>query len=717
MECKRVQRELVPFLLGETSRRASLRVASHLHSCRDCLEDLQSLHLTTAMMRLSPRARLSSAFDAKLAHRLQPVAGLPVRGPSFLRREGFTIGLVAAAAAAVWMFVLVTRAPVIGPAPIRRAPVVATATTDARTNPQATTRPGRARVSAGTRQESGGSLISVSRPTTSIGKLLRVVGAPHVQATGTEGLVVCRQGEEAPAGEFSTGATDRLEVELADGSRVGLDFDTTVEVAQAPAAAGQTPRARLRLSAGRVWLLVTPAQKGLVVETPTAQAEALGTMFSVQVEPGVGTAGDAAAKLGHTELVVLRGKVRFWNDRGEVMVADGRQADAVVAAGPTSPTPVKYLQTMRYQAPWGGSSFEVWVADRLKPDTALPGLAEASGADGPLAEGNRAFAQGDISEAIRRYQQSLAAGGEEAASLNNIGIGYEVQGQLEGAVETYRKAVALAPDVSLYHRNLGMALYRVGNLRRAAAELEVAVASGPSVAETRYTLGMIYAFLADQGRAMQQSEALQSDAATAAQGYCVMGEILRVEGKRHEAAPWYRKAIASKPDYVAPLVYLAAVHYSDNNLDEAVTVLERALALEPTSVRALSRLGMVFLRQGKLDEARTVMLKATAVGPELGSVRNNLALVCLKQGDLAGARSEYQEAVRLSPLLVECHIGLGVALERGGHAEEAKAAYAEAASLDPTYGDAYLRLADLQQKLGESRSAANTLARGKQYGL
>jgi tetratricopeptide (TPR) repeat protein len=361
--------------------------------------------------------------------------------------------------------------------------------------------------------------------------------------------------------------------------------------------------------------------------------------------------------------------------------------------------------------------------------------------DPGLAEANRAFAMGKLTDAEQGYRAILGRDRNNAGAAvawNNLGVINHLQDRLEAATWAYREAIRLAPKVALYHLNLGTCFSRIGNLQRAREELAAALGLDPECQGARFLLGRAEALMGDFDSAIQQARLLEAgpDAGAGAgaagaggqgapvdaelrrrrsQGYFLEGEILRIQGNLDASESWYLKAAAEDPYYVDPPTALGAIHYDRGESDEAERWLGKALALDPSSLRALNRMGLLLTKTGDLERAEQMLRKAARLYPDSSIVQSNLGRVYLKKGALGLARAAFRRGVDLAPETTLSHELLAIGLEASGQFAEAKREYELALRFDPAYQEGYRRLASLHRRLGEVTLAESVLGRARHY--
>jgi len=78
-----------------------------------------------------------------------------------------------------------------------------------------------------------------------------------------------------------------------------------------------------------------------------------------------------------------------------------------------------------------------------------------------------AFARGDLTGAVARYEALVGAAPDFALAFQGLAEAHARLGQLDDAIAAIRRAIELEPDESLYHTSLSRFLQRQGNIPEA----------------------------------------------------------------------------------------------------------------------------------------------------------------------------------------------------------------------------------------------------------
>src|SRR5262245_11194938 len=174
----------------------------------------------------------------------------------------------------------------------------------------------------------------------------------------------------------------------------------------------------------------------------------------------------------------------------------------------------------------------------------------------------------------------------------------------------------------------------------------------------------------------------------------ILGNAL-VYGAPHEAAGYYRAALASRPQaavgYCAVGDALRFEHYSDLATD----YYRKAILLDPDCVTAYNNLGDVLRDQGKLDDAITYYRQAVKLDPEYLWAHLNLANALRSQGQLDEANDQFLDAVRIDPENWPAQEAIRTNLLRNGRWSDARRVWQKALETNPVEHTAWFGYAEL----------------------
>jgi tetratricopeptide (TPR) repeat protein len=128
-----------------------------------------------------------------------------------------------------------------------------------------------------------------------------------------------------------------------------------------------------------------------------------------------------------------------------------------------------------------------------------------------------------------------------------------------------------------------------------------------------------------------------------------LGTALEAQGRKDEAARWYREALRWKPDYADAHCNLASVYIALERVPEAITEYETALKINPRLARAHYLLANQLLADGDAAGASDHYQTALVLKPDYAEAHYQMAVVLQARDEVAEASRHYGEALRLKP--------------------------------------------------------------------
>ena len=102
-------------------------------------------------------------------------------------------------------------------------------------------------------------------------------------------------------------------------------------------------------------------------------------------------------------------------------------------------------------------------------------------------------AKGDFEQAVDAYRRAITLDGNDAWSMNNLGLLYLEQGFVEDALPYLAKAVLMKENVAAFHNNLGMALEHQGRFVAAVGAYKGALTADPGYKKAKQNLARVEA--------------------------------------------------------------------------------------------------------------------------------------------------------------------------------------------------------------------------------
>lgn len=182
-----------------------------------------------------------------------------------------------------------------------------------------------------------------------------------------------------------------------------------------------------------------------------------------------------------------------------------------------------------------------------------------------------------------------------------------------------------------------------------------------------------------------------------------MGRVAEQRGDLDQAMAAYRAALDRDRRRADAYARLAVLHDKQGKFHESAELYRKALALRPGDPDIFCDMGYSFYLQRRWAEAEMNLRQSLAVNPEHRRAHNNLALLLVRDNRLGDALAEFGKAGS-DP--VQAHMNLAFALTIDQRWESARAEYQRALALDPSSQLAKARLDELNNLLAKREPAA-----------
>ena len=139
-----------------------------------------------------------------------------------------------------------------------------------------------------------------------------------------------------------------------------------------------------------------------------------------------------------------------------------------------------------------------------KPSTENNDEAPAVDIADPKVGGTAAYARGDVTTALTRYERAVRENPNDADALNNLGQVLTRMGRPVEAIPHFQRALSLYPNVWAYRFNLARAHGQSGNWSQAVEDYRLAATLNVDDYVTHYNLGMALHKLGDEPAAITE---------------------------------------------------------------------------------------------------------------------------------------------------------------------------------------------------------------------
>jgi tetratricopeptide (TPR) repeat protein len=416
------------------------------------------------------------------------------------------------------------------------------------------------------------------------------------------------------------GPSSRAALALPNDSVLRMDQQTTVRLR----AHAEETRSLLDLFLGALYLF-SHRPRALEVDTPFVNAATEGTEFLISVSAD------------QTRMIVFEGRIRAQNPAGELLLASGDAAVAVVGQAPRA----QIVARPRDAVAW---------------TLYYPPILAALAARGPAPRG--------LPPGLQTAVDRVAAN------------------DYPGALRALDTVPGGARDARYWAYRAGV-LLNVGRVDEARTAIDRALALDPQAGEALAQRAIIALVqdrrdeaLAEAARAVELSP--DSAAARIALSYAQQATF-----QLEAARATLREAVEVAPEDALAWARLSELELSFGERRAALQAADRAVALAPQLSRTQTVLGFAALARIDVGEARSAFARAIALDSADPLPRLGMGLAMIRQSDLEQGRNEIEIAVGLDPdnSLLRSYLGKAFFEERRD--DQAGEQYAIAKRLDP----------------------------------
>lgn len=290
-----------------------------------------------------------------------------------------------------------------------------------------------------------------------------------------------------------------------------------------------------------------------------------------------------------------------------------------------------------------------------------------------LAKADLCRSQGQITAAIKYYEQAQAIQPNSPELIANLGNLYAEQQQWSQAIAAYERALTLKPNFSGVYRNLAKVLERAQQPERAA--------------DNWY-------------KALQ----LEPDWATC-EDYFKLGTVLELQQKNEPAITCYRQAIALNPQFTSAYLNLGAIFLRTGQLNLALNLQQQLAAQKPNSAAFYLYQGMMLKIQQQLPQAIASYQQAIKLDSQLWEAYYQLAEIYSRQEEWSQAVAAYSRASEGKSNSSWLYHNLGYANLKLQRWSESYQALAKAVELNPRFVWSHFHLATAAMALGQRQTA------------
>lgn len=287
--------------------------------------------------------------------------------------------------------------------------------------------------------------------------------------------------------------------------------------------------------------------------------------------------------------------------------------------------------------------------------------------------GHLALEMGEVEEAERRFEETLARDGQFAPALIRLGRLLSDSGRWERGIELLERAVSLSPHNYEASLELARAQVTAGKGQETLPLLEKLVEKRPDQPQPHFLLSRVYreaGLLEDAARHHRLFQAYQAHADT------ILRARRRMEkGEVAEAMQLLLQALERGNESLEIVTALAAVSAMMEEWEAAAAYYRQSLEREPRSPELLSGLALALFRQGKASEAIESASESIELDPKQPSTWFLLGQARFESGAYEEAVSNFREAILRDPENEGFYLDFGKILVDGQSYDQAEKLY------------------------------------------
>ncbi len=314
-------------------------------------------------------------------------------------------------------------------------------------------------------------------------------------------------------------------------------------------------------------------------------------------------------------------------------------------------------------------------------------------------------ALGDLSEAVKNYEQAISINPSYYKAYFNLGNVFEELNQLDSAVLSYQRVIEIEPSYAEAHNNLGNVFRRLNQIDASIQSLEQAVTIKPDYVESHYSLGVIFQELGRFEEAVSCYKLILEYKPDFAEIHNNLGVVLQELGQTDKAINHLEKSLVLNPGFKEAHNNLGNIWRNAGKLAEAVESYIKAITIEPNYFEAQSNLGTTYHELNQLIDAERHYKKAIEINPNQVDMQYNLGLVLQSLEKFDESIEHYQKTLKINPGNADAHNNLGISFKELGQLDKGLKSFEKALEINPDYAEVHNNIGNVCMELGDVHQA------------
>jgi len=265
-----------------------------------------------------------------------------------------------------------------------------------------------------------------------------------------------------------------------------------------------------------------------------------------------------------------------------------------------------------------------------------------------LNRGNDYLAEKKYDEALREFEQAIAADNKFSDAYTGRGMAYYWKNNNERAVTEFNQAIKINPNDAKAYNGRGLTYYLMSQNSRAIADFTKAIKIDPNYVEAYSGRGDVYYDKEDYDRAIADyTSAIQIDP-----NHPLMQFVYADRGHAYSYKKDYDRAIADftaaiqiRSNFSPFFSFRGHAYYYKKDYDRAIADFTSAIRIKPDRDNYSSR-ALVYENKGDIDRAIADYTAAINIKPDWWDY-DRRAKLYEKKGDLDHAIDDYENYMRL----------------------------------------------------------------------
>ena len=324
------------------------------------------------------------------------------------------------------------------------------------------------------------------------------------------------------------------------------------------------------------------------------------------------------------------------------------QADTIIKTYATrklkSPAANAELQTLVGYAQFSRGKTDEALLSFAAAEQYIPGYPNAV-----LGEARIKASREDMSGATALVDQVLAKAPAQTEGLMLKGDLDRAQGNIKDAIARYESAVKEQPRNFSANLSLAGAYVAAGQLELAQKRVEELKKISPRHPNVNYLDALLAFGKKDYPKANDAIQLTITAQPNNGQARLLAGAIATELNQPAQAEQHLREVLKQAPGHLYARKLLASLYLRQRQPQKADEILQPALAAAPDDAALIGLAGEVALLKGDLDAASKNFERAAKLNPADGRIRTQSAVLQFAKGDAARGFAELEEASKAAP--------------------------------------------------------------------